>query len=229
MRITDMHRTVSIEMKVWNEESTSYSPDWSNDFFESGSLSHTEDGDGEIYIVKDVDYCIDQAREWENEDENNCVFVEDIQTTLLRKEGEVMTANEIFQNTRSDEDADAFYFENGILFHDLDEMLFDYWDEASWSFHHPTGREFYIEKWGQWCTEYEGINDDHAVEAKCTVEVGDEYEDPDGRWLVEEIRNGQVSIRNINVGGLNEGQSCEVSLEEAEYWKTHDLNGNEVC
>lgn len=83
MKITDGKKTVSIRMMVW--EGSGYSPDWSQDFFEAGSLPYNEDTD--TYTVDDVDYCIDQAMEWketnegflgEIKTENNCVWVDEV-------------------------------------------------------------------------------------------------------------------------------------------------------
>ena len=71
MKITDKKKTVFIEMKTWN--GSGYGPDWSKDFFNASTLTMN----GDAYIVEDVDYCIDAAREWEAEDENNAVFVEE--------------------------------------------------------------------------------------------------------------------------------------------------------
>ncbi len=76
MKMTDGKKTVEITMKVWNDFNTGYSPDWSNDFFNAGILPYDEDED--LHIVDDVDYCIEQAEEWEAEDENNAVFVEEL-------------------------------------------------------------------------------------------------------------------------------------------------------
>lgn len=76
MKMTDGKKTVEIAMKVWNDFNTGYSPDWSNDFFNAGILPYDEDED--FFIVDDVDYCIEQAEEWEAEDENNAVFVEEL-------------------------------------------------------------------------------------------------------------------------------------------------------
>ena len=76
MKMTDGKKTVAITMKVWNDFNTGYSPDWSNDFFNAGILPYDEDED--FFIVDDVDYCIEQAEEWEAEDENNAVFVEEL-------------------------------------------------------------------------------------------------------------------------------------------------------
>lgn len=72
-RLTDGTRTVEITMQVWN--GTQYSPDWSNDFFEIGSLPY--DSDKNAYVVDDVDYCIDEASDWEHENKYNAVFVEE--------------------------------------------------------------------------------------------------------------------------------------------------------
>ena len=76
MKMTDGKKAVEITMKVWNDFNTGYSPDWSNDFFNAGILPYDEDED--FFIVDDVDYCIEQAEEWEAEDENNAVFVEEL-------------------------------------------------------------------------------------------------------------------------------------------------------
>lgn len=76
MKMTDGKKTVEITMKIWNDFNTGYSPDWSNDFFNAGLLPYDEDED--FFIVDDVDYCIEQAEEWEAEDENNAVFVEEL-------------------------------------------------------------------------------------------------------------------------------------------------------
>lgn len=83
MILTDGKKTVIIRMCIW--EGNGYSPDWSNDFFDAGSLPYNESKGA--YIVKDVDYCIDQAHDWEksegdfSEDQpnvNNTVFVEEL-------------------------------------------------------------------------------------------------------------------------------------------------------
>ena len=83
MKITDGKKTVSIRMMVW--EGSGYSPDWSLDFFEAGSLPYDDETD--TYTVEDVDYCIEQAMEWKETNtgflgdiatENNAVFVEEL-------------------------------------------------------------------------------------------------------------------------------------------------------
>ena len=74
IKLTDGEKTVQIEMKVW--QGTGYSPDWSIDFFDAGLLPYDEEND--MYTVEDVDYCIDAAKEWETEDENNAVFVQEL-------------------------------------------------------------------------------------------------------------------------------------------------------
>ena len=54
-------------------------------FFEAANLPYDEESDA--YIVKDVNYCIDQAYDWQNSEgdfaedkpnENNKVFVEEL-------------------------------------------------------------------------------------------------------------------------------------------------------
>ena len=77
-KLTDGKRTVAIEMMIWQK--TGYSPDWSNDFFEVGGLPcHEDEQTGDtVYHVGDVDYCIEQAQEWPDEDDDNTVFVEDV-------------------------------------------------------------------------------------------------------------------------------------------------------
>lgn len=75
MKITDGKRTVEIRMMIWQE--TGFSPDWSNDYFDAGQLPY--DDETAVYTVQDVEYCIDAAREWESEEENNMVFVDEIE------------------------------------------------------------------------------------------------------------------------------------------------------
>ncbi|NMM98172.1 hypothetical protein [Bifidobacterium olomucense] len=58
--LTDHKRTIDITIREWNEETSSYGPDWSADFFEVGGLKNLGDG---IYEVADVQYCIDQAND----------------------------------------------------------------------------------------------------------------------------------------------------------------------
>ena len=60
-------------------------PDWSNDFFNVGSLPHNSDGS---YAVEDVYYCREQAIDWENNEgdyygdetpsDNKCVWCVDL-------------------------------------------------------------------------------------------------------------------------------------------------------
>lgn len=80
MKITDGRKTVEIRMMIW--EGSGYSPDWSIDFFNAGSLPYDDEKD--TYTVEDVDYCIEQAYDWRDSkgdfsddtpNENNTVFV----------------------------------------------------------------------------------------------------------------------------------------------------------
>ena len=60
-RLTDGTKTVEITMNNW--DGNGWTPDWSNDFFEVGGLEYDEETDA--YKVQDVDYCVEQARDWE--------------------------------------------------------------------------------------------------------------------------------------------------------------------
>lgn len=75
MYITDGNKTVEIKMMTWNESTVSYDEDQAHEFFEAGVLEMNEDG---AYIVDDVDYCIDQAEDWENQQDENTVFVYEV-------------------------------------------------------------------------------------------------------------------------------------------------------
>lgn len=72
MKMTDGKKTIEITMKVWNHFLGSYGPDLSYDFFDAGALPLTDDQ--ETYIVRDVDYCIDAALEWEDESKMNIIM-----------------------------------------------------------------------------------------------------------------------------------------------------------
>ncbi len=75
MKLTDGKRTVNILMEVWRP-GIGFLPDWSADFFDAGLLPYDDDTDA--FSVSSVDYCIEQAREWEEEDENNTVTVTEL-------------------------------------------------------------------------------------------------------------------------------------------------------
>lgn len=76
MYMTDGSRTIEIRMMVWT--GNGYTPDFSDDFFDAGGLPVSGYvNDAPVRVVADVDYCIDQARGWEAEYENNTVFVDD--------------------------------------------------------------------------------------------------------------------------------------------------------
>ena len=60
-RLTDGKRTLEIAMNNWTKND--YTPDWSADFFDVGCLPYNEELDA--YQVKDVDYCVAQAMDWE--------------------------------------------------------------------------------------------------------------------------------------------------------------------
>lgn len=62
-KLTDGKRTVGITLREWRDEQ--WTPDWSGDFFQAGGLK-IADGTDDVYVVEDVDYCIDQACDWKN-------------------------------------------------------------------------------------------------------------------------------------------------------------------
>ena len=60
--LIDNNKAVDISIREWDEETSQYSPDWSDDFFDVGRLK-TIDVPDPAYIVEDVDYCIEQAND----------------------------------------------------------------------------------------------------------------------------------------------------------------------
>lgn len=85
MKLTDGKKTVEIELQEWNEENGCYGIDFSNEFYNAGSLAYDDELDA--YIVSDVDYCIDYAMDWkksigdfngEEYNENRTVFVDGV-------------------------------------------------------------------------------------------------------------------------------------------------------
>lgn len=76
MVITDGKRTVEIRMMIW--EGTNWSPDMSLDFFQAGGLKRDET---DAYIVPDVAYCIDYAKDWENRSGDFCEYPDDADST----------------------------------------------------------------------------------------------------------------------------------------------------
>lgn len=81
MILTDGKRVAKISMHTW--DGNNLSPDFSNDFFDGGTLPFDEEA--EVYSVVDVPYCIDQAQKWQKEnEERNIIFIEEIEE---KKEG----------------------------------------------------------------------------------------------------------------------------------------------
>ena len=62
IRLTDGNITAEIVMNNW--DGNGWTPDWSPDFFEAGGLEYNDETD--TYKVEDVEYCIEQARDWQN-------------------------------------------------------------------------------------------------------------------------------------------------------------------
>lgn len=86
MKLTDGKKTVKITMCIW--QGSGYSDDFSTDFFNAGNLAYNAENDA--YIVKDVDYCIEQANDWKeciadfsmesDPDNNRAVFIDEVET-----------------------------------------------------------------------------------------------------------------------------------------------------
>lgn len=87
MKITDGYKTVDITMKVWDKQNNEWKfagENLANDFFEVAALPMSNEG---TYIVKDVDYCVEEANDWaeclgnhydeERDDEERSLTVED--------------------------------------------------------------------------------------------------------------------------------------------------------
>ena len=83
MLLTDGKKTAEVRLVEWN--GSGYGPDWSLDFYEAGGLKRNDAG---AYIVEDLGYSVDCARDWEqgrgdfaelcpwDNLENRAVFVE---------------------------------------------------------------------------------------------------------------------------------------------------------
>ena len=61
-KLIDDKYIVEISMAIF--DGTNLSPDWSGDFFSVGNLEYNEELGA--YKVKDIDYCIKQAEDWES-------------------------------------------------------------------------------------------------------------------------------------------------------------------
>ena len=60
MILTDNKKTIEITMHTWN--GSDWGLDFSYDFFDTAPY----DEEREIYVVDDVDYCIEQAEDWKH-------------------------------------------------------------------------------------------------------------------------------------------------------------------
>lgn len=63
MKLYDGKKLVEITMHLWRN-GEGLSPDWASDFFEAGSLVYDEERS--VYLVDDVDYCLNQADDWKH-------------------------------------------------------------------------------------------------------------------------------------------------------------------
>ena len=62
MKLTDGKRIIEIKMKNRNYKTNNYGPDFSKEFFKAGSLEYSEKD--QAYKVKDVEYCIEQVKDF---------------------------------------------------------------------------------------------------------------------------------------------------------------------
>ena len=97
-RLVSGNRITEITMQTWNGRE--YTPDWSGDFFNVGTLKYDENLDA--YEVEDIDYCIEQAEDWQNKEgdfygdedpegvERN-IEVYDVDFPPITKDGEYLT------------------------------------------------------------------------------------------------------------------------------------------
>ena len=66
IRLIDNNKVIEISLREWDEENMQYGPDWAADFFEVGNLGTVEDDEcayDPAYVVRDVDYCVEQAND----------------------------------------------------------------------------------------------------------------------------------------------------------------------
>ena len=62
-KLYDNTKVIAIQMYEYDNRDNTRYPDWENDFFNVGGLDYNEDLDA--YRVYSVDYCIEQAEDWE--------------------------------------------------------------------------------------------------------------------------------------------------------------------
>ena len=87
--MTDGKKTIEIELKKWN--GSGYDPDFSLDFFDAGFLPY--DFETNTHTVKDVDYCIEMAKEAIENGDFNDAFDEN--GDLIEEENIHIFINEI--------------------------------------------------------------------------------------------------------------------------------------
>lgn len=66
VRLIDNSKAVEISIREWDEESHEYGLDWSANFFTVGNMGSIDGPEPDcipVYIVEDVDYCIEQAND----------------------------------------------------------------------------------------------------------------------------------------------------------------------
>ena len=123
MKLYDRKKMINIEMNNWT--GNGYTPDWSIDFFEAGGLQYDELMD--VYMVEDVDYCIEQAMDWKNADGD--FYVPDADTSDRNvdvEEIEISDADAVALRIRTSSDWNADDCKELCRLADMEQE----WDEA---------------------------------------------------------------------------------------------------
>ena len=105
-KLVSGNRMVEVEMQLWN--GFQYTPDWSYDFFNVGTLKY--DNDLDAYEVDDIDYCIEQANDWMNKEGDyygeedvdgieRVTTVEEIDFPPMTKDGHYVVKGDWISNT----------------------------------------------------------------------------------------------------------------------------------
>lgn len=88
MKLTDGRKTVEITIQHW--DGNSYGEDWSEEYFDAGSLQYDEET--KAYLVSDVDYCVDMAM---SEDEGGARCKYDEYGNLVPDDNVIVCATEL--------------------------------------------------------------------------------------------------------------------------------------
>lgn len=88
MRVTDKKVIADIRMNNWDTDNTSYTPDWSNDYFTAGALHYNAELDAyEIRENESVQDYVDSAEAWANgEDESDTDYRYEVGEEAFRED-----------------------------------------------------------------------------------------------------------------------------------------------